>query len=240
MRKSKILIFGASGFIGSSLKQYLENDFEVTTMTITSDLVNISNMIEYNDAIIHCAGVTRSINEDDFFNINFKASALFFSEFGKFSNKKIIYFSSIHYKRDDLYGYSKRFNEFLIKELPNLSNTSAFCIRTPGIFGPGAKPNAVSVVSTFCYNEVFKKESTINDSKKIIELLYIDDLAQIVRKLLNSDSLGYAIVSPDSVKISVGDLYNLIRRLVNEEYVNYNDSKFVQSIVKTINYFKYC
>ena len=53
-----------------------------------------------------------------------------------------------------------------------LNKHQSFIIRTPGIYGPGAKPNNVSVVSTFCYDAVHNKRSTINEPDKILEILF--------------------------------------------------------------------
>lgn len=239
-QKQKILIFGATGFIGSSLYDKLGDNFEITAMKINCNNEEISKQIARNDIIIHCSGVTRSEDESHFFDINFKASTLFFSELNKYSNKTFIYFSSIHFYRDDIYGYSKRYNEFLMQKLDTLSNSSVYCIRTPGIYGPGSKPNSVSVVSTFCYNIVNGIQSNIIDPDKVIELYYIDDLVGLVKKLICESKVGYHLIVVDSIKISVGNLFKTIESLAMNHKVisSYNSKSFQNNILSTLNHFK--
>jgi hypothetical protein len=115
-------------------------------------------------------------------------------------------------------------------------------IRTPGIFGPGAKPNNVSVVSTFCHNIVNNIKSTINDPEKILEIYYIDDLIFLIEGLFKSNT-NLKLIQPESVKISVIGLYNLIENIAsNNRSLNIDgrySSSFIENIKTTYNSFKY-
>ena len=96
--QKKILITGASGFIGSSIvTKALEEGYETwagvrasssrdmlqdkrinfidfnyaNTDKLTDELVSFVNKYGKFDAIVHVAGVTKTINKDDFEKINF-------------------------------------------------------------------------------------------------------------------------------------------------------------------------
>jgi len=86
--KPKILITGASGYIGSRAFEYLKSKgFEVFGLSrdggdfITGDFGDINRMTDIIndnqiDIVLHCGGVTphAHVTDDDYFNINFERS----------------------------------------------------------------------------------------------------------------------------------------------------------------------
>ena len=96
--QKKILITGASGFIGSAIvKKALEEGYETwagirassskdmlqdkrinfidlnytSTNKLTEELISFANKHGKFDAIVHVAGITKAINKEDFEKINF-------------------------------------------------------------------------------------------------------------------------------------------------------------------------
>ena len=77
-----------------------------------------------------------------------------------------------------------------MKKLSLKNGNPILIMRLPGIFGKWSKPNYNSVVSTFCFNIANKKKkSEIVDPKKLINLLYIDDLILNIKKNINKSFL---------------------------------------------------
>ncbi len=239
MNNLKILLLGSNGFIGSSLFKYLDNKYIVNCAGVTTPYEELENSVNESDIIIHTIGVTRSHNESDFYKINIDFSFQLYSTLCNYENKKLIYFSSIHFHRNDLYGFTKRYNEYLFSKEEFVNKNQSFIIRTPGIFGPGAKPNNVSVISTFCYNNVNKIESIINDPEKELEILFIDDLIKLIENLFENNK-NIELINPETVKISVNSLHNLIKAIgdntTNDLKQTYSPS-FLKNISTTYNSF---
>ncbi len=240
MNNIKVLLLGSNGFIGSNLLRHLNEKCIVNSAGIATEYENLEKLISESDIIIHTIGVTRSHNEKDFFRINVDFSLHLYNILKKYENKKLIYFSSIHYHRNDLYGFTKRYNEYLFSKEEFVNKNQSFIIRTPGIFGPGAKPNNVSVVSTFCYNKINNFQSVINDPEKELEIFFIDDLIKLIVNLFENNK-NIDILSPETVKISVIGLHNLINAIGDNTTKDLNQtytSSFLKNISTTYNSFK--
>jgi UDP-2-acetamido-2,6-beta-L-arabino-hexul-4-ose reductase len=240
MSNKKFLLLGCNGFIGAHLFKYLNNKYIVNCSGVATEYDELDMLINESDIIIHTIGVTRSQVESDFYKINIDFSHQLYRILCKYENKKIIYFSSIHYHRNDIYGFTKRYNEYLFSQEEFLNKNQSVIIRTPGIFGPGAKPNNVSVISTFCYNVINKFESKINDPDKVLEILFIDDLISLVEALFENKK-NIELIYPNTEKISVTALHNLIQKIGNNNASDFNEaysSSFLKNISTTFNSFK--
>ncbi len=240
MKKYKILLLGCNGFIGSNLFNNLNNRYSVICAGVATEFDKLDKLINESDIIIHTIGVTRSNNEFDFYKINIDFSFQLYSLLSKYDSKTLIYLSSIHYHRNDIYGFTKRYNEYLFSKEELVTKHNVKIIRTPGIFGPGAKPNNVSVISTFCYNEINNIKSIINEPDKELEFLYIDDLLILIEEMFNNTN-KMNIIYPDVIKITVIDLYNLIQNIQNKTFLKNTSSYpsiFINNLLKTLNSFK--
>lgn len=235
-----ILIFGATGFIGKNLFSYLSSSNIVEVAKIDDEDLILIDKIQNADVIINASGVSRSESESDFFFYNIYHSQRIFSLVNKFERKMYIYFSSTHYSSDSLYGFSKRYNEFLLSELDFKEKNYFLCLRIPSIFGPGMKPNYVSVVATFCNNIANKIESNIIDGNKVLKLLFIDDLIQnIINKMINKKQVGFDLIEffPETVEISVNDLFNTINNIQFDRADINKSDKFLYNLFVTYKFY---
>ena len=236
--KLKILLLGCNGFIGSSILSAFKNDYDIFSGNIHNSINELYSLIDKVDIIIHTIGVTRSFNENDFFNININFSHRLFDLIKLFSNKRIIYFSSIHFSNMDLYGFSKRYNEYLFSDPDLLIKNKSFIIRTPGVYGPLAKPNKFSVVSTFCYNIANNYKSEISNPTNILSLIFIDDLLTLIKQCFTVNK-NFLILEPNASKICVNDLFFLIKDIsIHKKKFSTTDIEFINKIALTYNSFK--
>lgn len=235
-----ILIFGGTGFIGKNLVSFLSENHQVDISKINEGDEILLNKIELADVIINASGVSRSESEADFFLYNIYHGQRVFQIINKFENKMYLYFSSIHYYTDSIYGFSKRYNEFMLEELEFKNKNYFLCLRIPSIFGPGIKPNYVSVVATFCNNIVNKISSNIIDGDKVLKLLYIDDLINVISdKIANKSDTGFELIDSflETEEITVNELYRCIN---NIELINGNSNKnkrFLSNLSQTYKFY---
>ena len=82
-------------------------------------------------------------------------------------------------------------------------DNNIYVLRLPGIFGQGCKPNYNSVVATFCNNIQKDIPIQIHDPKKILQLVYIEDLIEYIDDLLQQLPNSISPISqPLYIKIS--------------------------------------
>jgi dTDP-4-dehydrorhamnose reductase len=153
----KILIIGASGFLGSSLYNYLKLKYEVVGTYCTNyypefkylNLLDVSYLVKFFeinkfDIVIHCGGLTRpdfcEKNKELTYNVNVEST----KHLVKLVNSKIIYISTDYvfdgrkdgYNETDtknpinIYGKSKSEAEDII-----LQNPRNVVVRISGLYG---------------------------------------------------------------------------------------------------------
>jgi UDP-2-acetamido-2,6-beta-L-arabino-hexul-4-ose reductase len=124
-------------------------------------------------------------------------------------NPDIAATSSIQAKLDNPYGISKRGMEECLKDYALTTNARVAVYRLVNVFGKWCRPNYNSVVATFCHNLTHGIPLKVDDPKKIIEFVYVDDIVDSLIAFINGkepESLeGYATVGP-RFKIALGTL----------------------------------
>jgi len=209
----KVLVTGSDGFIGKNLLvKLVENSIDYVCFTrgqLTNDL---PKLLENVDLVFHLAGVNRPSDLSEFDKQN-HALTLTLCEAIKKTNRVIpvVFTSSIQAESNNAYGVSKKFAEDALIELNAISQSPVYLYRLPNVFGKWARPNYNSVVATFCHNIAQNLPIRIDDSSKLVPLLYIDDLLESFMKILSSPQSGVLrpIVKPE-YSISVGELASQI------------------------------
>jgi UDP-2-acetamido-2,6-beta-L-arabino-hexul-4-ose reductase len=197
MKKSNpktVLITGANGFIGKNLTVRLGelDDVNVIKFLRDDDIELLDQLLPKIDLIFHLAGENRPINIDQFL-IGNKDFTKIICDAVERSNKQIpiIFTSSIQATLDNPYGKSKFEAEKLLEKMSQDSNIPTLIYRIPGVFGKWSRPNYNSVVATFCYNISRDIPITVNDPDKNIELIYIDDLIDMLICDLQGSFTGF-------------------------------------------------
>jgi nucleoside-diphosphate-sugar epimerase len=246
---NKILVSGATGFVGSNLVPYLEkNNFLVTP--ISRAQLNSGNIdfrgVKY---VIHLAGKAHDLKkpstEDDFFQVNTQLTKLLFDQFLKSDCQVFIFMSSVkavadvieaHLDEDVLpnpitsYGKSKLAAEkyILAKSLPE--NKKVYILRPCIIHGPGNKGNLNLLYKLVAKGIPYPLGSFENQRS----FLSVDNLAHLIKGFINQQPSSGIYNIADDTAVSTNDLVNIISRCLGKKAKILKVPKLVINIFATI------
>ncbi len=214
----KILLTGANGFVGSHiLEELTANNHNVSAVVRkTSNLkwINknkvslkygsledenfLKEVVSDVDIVIHCAGIVRALNWDDYNNINVLGTKKLVQSVLKNNPdlKKFIFISSqaamgpslsenpklLSEKENPVsnYGKSKLLAE---QEVKLLSGKVPYTILRPSsVYGPRDK----DIFTFFLMVKKHIKPKTYN--KHLIQLVFVKDIAKIIEKILDNSN----------------------------------------------------
>lgn len=223
----KILITGANGFIGKNLISELKNRGYDDLLKVTRD-TNDSELEDFcknANIVFHLAGVNRSTDVSDFTkgNVSLTKKVLkFLSENG---NKcPVIFSSSTQTSLENEYGLSKKRAEEEVLNHSKVNNSPIQIYRVPNVFGKWSKPNYNSVIATFCYNISHGIPINIHDKEKKINLIYIDDLINILIGNMNKSTEQLLEIDCYYEK-SIGEISDLLHK-----FDKYRKEKFIINV----------
>ncbi|TGL80366.1 NAD-dependent epimerase/dehydratase family protein [Leptospira yasudae] len=220
--KGKILISGASGFIGSNLCNHLSRKgFQIIALVRNPDnykktanivykklvLPDIIDSTIFNDDIswfIHAAYDTRFKNYQSSYEINILGTLTLFKKIREQSTARILFISSMsaHDSARSFYGKSK----YEIEKLLDLSKDSVikpgFVIGPGGIFQRLTKAIYLSPIIPVFY------------SNRIIQTVYIQDLINAIDCIVENRRSGIFLIS-EKFGLSVLDFYKAIAKKMN-------------------------
>ncbi|MBR1769204.1 MAG: NAD-dependent epimerase/dehydratase family protein [Bacteroidales bacterium] len=218
----KILVTGAKGFIGKNLIAQLKNikegkalwydcpkDLEIYGYGRESSLSDLERYTHDCDFVFHLAGINRPKEEKEFFegNVHFLQQVL--SLLRKAGNRcPVVLSSSVQALEDNPYGKSKLTAEKELEKHAKENQSQIFIYRLTNTFGKWCKPDYNSVVATFCYRIAQGLPIKIDNPKKELKLIYIDDVVdELISCLGNKENKdGMLLCVRPEYKITVGDL----------------------------------
>lgn len=219
----KVLITGSNGFIGRNLSSALNDDnfrklhslpeIEIMGFDIDTPQDLLKEYCNKADFVYNLAGTMRPINPSEFMlnNCHFADSVLGYLELAN-NNCPVMYASSIQASLDNPYAESKRAGEMLMREYRERTGAKVIIYRFTNLFGRWKRPNADSVVATFCYNVGRNIPIKVNDPSVIMTFAYINDCIHELTLCLNGNEHykdGYATL-PLTHQITVGKLADVI------------------------------
>ncbi len=216
----KILVTGAKGFIGKNLIAELYNRkyCDVYEYDIDSDISLLDQYTKDCDFVFHLAGVNRPQNEDEFMQGNYGFTTVLLKKLKQHHNTApVLITSSIQAEQDNSYGKSKKAGEEALITYADETGNKVLIYRLPNVFGKWCRPNYNSVVATFCNNVANDLEIKVNDPNVIMNLVYIDDVAnEFIRALEGRENKSSTFCSvPVVYTTTLGRIVNLIYSFKN-------------------------
>jgi len=210
----KILVTGADGFIGKTLRVRLaeEGDFEVDVFTRADDVSALHAKVAAVDAVVHLAGENRPADPAAFMAVNGDLTAALCNAIRAAGRPiPLIFTSSIQAERDNPYGTSKRAGEDVVERLADEPRQSCAIFRLPNIFGKWCRPNYNSVVATFCHNIARGEAIHVDDPSAPLSLVYVDDVANGLIAALRAPRAGlcWGVIDP-VYQTTVGEIADLL------------------------------
>jgi nucleoside-diphosphate-sugar epimerase len=267
----KILITGSNSYVGTSLEKWLGNNpdkYSVDVISLRDDLWEEKDFSEY-DVVFHVAGIAHiketKANADLYYRVNRDLAFETAKKAKSDGVKQFIFLSSMSVygiesgvidKNSPLnpkssYGKSKLQAEGLIKHLEDDGFKIAI-LRPPMIYGKDCKGNYPRLASVALKVPIFP------DIQNMRSIIYIDNLCELVRLLI--DDLSSGVFTPQNIeyvrssemvkmiaeahgkKIKMTKLFNPLIRLLKIDVVNkvFGDLVYEKSVSKyTKNYNKY-
>lgn len=250
---SKIIITGASGFVGQNLSGYLSSlKFEIHSLSLRNE--NWKNDL-IGDAIIHLAGKAHDTKKTsasaEYFEINTDLTKDLFDVFLESNSQVFIYFSSVKAVADRVqdtlfeevstepetpYGMSKRLAEkyILSKKIP--TGKRVFIIRPCMIHGPGNKGNLNLLFNVVKKGIPYPLGAFHNERS----FLGIDNLNFMIKEILTNKDIDSGVYNfSDDDALSTNDLIQIIARVSNKKERSIAVPKtIINSIAKVGDYIK--
>jgi nucleoside-diphosphate-sugar epimerase len=250
----KILVTGATGFIGKKLIDRLvklnwnvrgtvrkissfskKNDLEYFVINDITTISDWSSILENIDCIIHCAGKSHEMKENNYFDcyklINTEATKILAEQAAKVGVKRFIFLSSIKVNgeiSDKFHNNKKIHSKFKFNDIPDpkdfysLSKLEAekrlwkissekglevVVLRLPLVYGKGVKGNLMRLVKLINYNIPLPFRNIKNQRS----LIGIDNLLDLLIICINHpDASGKTFLVSDGEDLSTPQLIKFI------------------------------
>lgn len=221
----KVIITGHSGFVGTNLSYYLDNqNVNISNVSLRNDEWK-SKIDQDSDAIIHLAGKAHDTsdvsNPDEYYKVNRDLTIELFNEFLVSDIKKFFYFSSVKAAADTVvdiltedvepnpithYGKSKieAENYIINQKLPE--GKKVYIIRPCMIHGPGNKGN-LNLLYKLVEKGIPWPLAAFENKRSFLS---IDNLNFLINQMLNKNIPSGIYNFADDKSISTNELISTI------------------------------
>lgn len=220
----KVIVTGLSGFIGSNLKKYIEDDYQVEPLSVR--FIPDQKFVFECDAFIHLAGKAHDLKKvsvpNEYYEANFELTKQLFDAFLISEASVFIFLSTVKAVADEVkgvlteevnpnpkthYGIAKRQAEeyILNKELP--FGKRVYILRPCMIHGPGNKGNLNLLYQLV--EKGFPWPLGAFENKR--SFLSIENLCFVIKELLENENIPSGVYQlADDKSISTNELIKLL------------------------------
>ncbi|MDC3239525.1 SDR family oxidoreductase [Gammaproteobacteria bacterium] len=253
--QKKILITGASGFLGKKLAESYQAKNNICLLDrkyhSLFEIESLEGLVTDAEIIYHFAGVNSGSGYqpklEELNKNNIDATYNLIKAIKRYSKRPptLVLMSSIHVydksrkvfsENDQLspnssYGMSKLTQEILINQATQMGIIKSVIFRASNIYGPGCRPNYNSAISTFCHQAKNKEEIPLfANGKATLDLIYIDDVIKALRNakfFLRSGKNTFNLASGRTVPIN--EIISILCEISGQEIrTKLIDTPFVQ------------
>jgi nucleoside-diphosphate-sugar epimerase len=230
MLKSKILVSGASGFIGSHLMEVLDNaiGYDLKSGQDIRDPEQLYSYMKNVDIVVHLAAETsiaQCWNDPvNFYSHNILGTATVIQTAIKAGIKKIIYASSasVYQPYANPYSVSKYTDEALFET--HKDQIKSVGMRFMNVYGKGQNKAYGTVIPAFY--EGFKSKKGIKiygNGKQTRDYIHVDDICRFIQLAINTDNKQQHLVLDVGTgkSISVNKLADMFTKLMHKTKITH-------------------
>jgi len=244
---NKVLVTGASGFIGNNLMNYLQSkSFKILPFSrnFGSDYKKIDSIYLDNEdieIIIHLAGKAHDLknvsNELEYFIVNTDLTISIFDAFLKSKAHTFLYFSSVKAVKDHfdniltedvipspstVYGKSKLAAENYIFSKVDLTNKRIYILRPSMVHGVGNKGN-LNLLYKLISKSIPWPLGAFDNKRSFCS---IDNLVFVVHELISNPNISNGIYNiADDEPLSINQVISLIGKSLNKKPILFSINK---------------
>ncbi len=247
VNKQTISITGASGFVGTNLKVYLQDDYKIQPMRVR--FIENQNIDIHGDAIIHLAGKAHDLKKvsqpADYYKANFELTKQLFDAFLLSDCKVFVFLSTVKAVTDKVvgvlseeaipspkthYGIAKLQAEqyILSQELPQ--EKRVYILRPCMIHGPGNKGNL-----NLLYKIVEKGLPwPLGSFENQRSFLSVENLCFVIKELIENKFIPSGVYQvADNEPLSTNELIELLGMVLGKTNKIWRiNASFIHSISK--------
>lgn len=243
----RVLITGAGSYIGNHIENWLKQFPSLYYVESVSTINNLWKEIDFSsfDIVIDVAGIAhikiKKKMRDLFYSVNRDMTIDICKKAKSAGVKQFIFLSSMNVYGDDcgivtdinkvspssFYGDSKLQADNVIQKMNDLT-FSVVSVRPPAIYGKGCKGNYPLLI------KYAKKTLIFPDYKQHKSLIYIDNLCEFIKLLIDNNSRG--IFCPQNAEYtSTSEIVRTIAKYSNHKiWFTHLFNPFVWLAIKTI------
>ena len=233
--KMKVLLTGGTGFIGTKFVEKFSKEFNLIIFSSKEKIQEqkiIKTIEKINpDVIIHLAALSGlkncELNQKEAFDVNVIGTENIVKGCIK-NNSRLIFLSSrevygltVMKKTDEndklepisVYGQTKMKAEKIIQKYGIKENLDYTILRVSNVYGPGSK----SGINRLIIDALNKKKIIINGGEQILNLIFINDVIQILYLILKNNKISKEIFNIGSENtISLNEFLEILIKLLDD------------------------
>jgi nucleoside-diphosphate-sugar epimerase len=239
----KVIVTGASGFVGKRFVDINTKNFEILTVSLRNNDWQQQTFDGY-DTVVHLAGKAHEMQKIDdqiYFDVNYNLTKQFFEKIKKDGVTHFIYISSTKVYGDgsyeylneesdcnptDAYGKSKlQAEQFLLQQ----TGVIVTIIRPPLIYGAGVKGNMHKIME-LCSSNKRLPFANINNKRSMV---FVDNFVALINTIISQKKAG-VFIAGDAGAVSTSTLVIAIKNALHKKNNLFAIPSFLRNIIKKL------